>query len=81
MEVLTVAFLVPMIIFLVVVAPIWTIMHYTSKRRRQNELSESQYEDLQILIKEAHDMEERIQTLEAILDSTSPNWRERSHSS
>lgn len=65
----------PVIIFMVVVAPIWIVMHYRSKRQISQGLSDEEYMKLSELSEHADQMSERIKTLEAILDAESPNWR------
>ncbi|NKF51759.1 envelope stress response membrane protein PspB [Shewanella sp. WXL01] len=65
----------PIIIFLVVVAPIWLILHYRSKRQVSQGLTEEEFAQLNELIDQADKMGQRIETLEAILDSESPEWR------
>jgi len=68
---------VPVVLFLVIVAPIWLILHYATRNsanRRLNSKDEALMEDLHDT---ARKMEERIHTLERILDADSPNWRSR----
>ena len=72
-----VAFVGPVIVFLVVVAPIWLFLHYRSKARVDGQLSETEREELEILMSRTERMAERIETLEAILDSEAPGWRRR----
>ncbi|MDE0422256.1 MAG: envelope stress response membrane protein PspB [Gammaproteobacteria bacterium] len=71
-------FLVPAILFLVFVAPIWIIMHYRSKRRSEGMLTEDERVELERLAASAQSMRERIETLESILDAETPDWRRRS---
>lgn len=66
----------PIIIFLIVVAPIWLILHYRSKRVLNQGLSEEEYEQLNELVARADKMADRIETLEAILDNEAPQWRD-----
>ena len=68
---------VPMILFMLFVAPTWLILHYRSKRQLGKGLSENDVNDLQILADRAEQMSERIKTLESILDSEHPQWREK----
>jgi phage shock protein B len=68
----------PVILFMLFVAPIWVIMHYRSQRKISQGLSEDELTQLQQLARQAEHMRERIQTLEAILDAESPQWRSRS---
>jgi phage shock protein B len=65
----------PVIIFLIIVAPIWLILHYRSKKQVSQGLSQDEYIQLSELSEMADQMSERIQTLESILDAETPNWR------
>ncbi|MBU2918560.1 envelope stress response membrane protein PspB [Psychrosphaera sp. F3M07] len=67
--------IVPMIIFLIFVAPVWLIMHYRSKRQVSQGLSESEIADLNSLAHKAELLGERVKTLESILDAEAPEWR------
>jgi phage shock protein B len=67
----------PLIIFMVIVAPIWLVLHYRSKGQVNQGLSENEYVQLSELSELADKMADRIQTLEAILDAESPEWRKR----
>ncbi len=67
----------PIILFMVVVAPIWIVMHYRSKNTKQSGISESEHQRLQELTQIADSMMERIETLEQILDNEAPNWRKK----
>jgi phage shock protein B len=69
------AFAVPLMMFMIFVAPIWVIMHYRSKRKMSEGLSESELSQLNDLSNRAEKMADRIKTLEAILDAESPQWR------
>ena len=68
----------PVIIFMVVVAPIWLILHYRSKRQISQGFSEEEYTQLSELSELADKMADRIKTLEAILDAETPDWRNKS---
>lgn len=67
----------PLIVFLIFVAPLWLILHYRSKRKTSSGLSSEDYERLRSLSDKAESMQQRVDTLERILDSESPNWRQR----
>ncbi len=67
----------PVIIFMIIVAPIWLILHYRSKKQVSQGLSEEEYIQLSELSEMADKMGDRIQTLEAILDAETPNWRSK----
>ena len=65
----------PVIIFMIFVAPIWLVLHYRSKKQVSQGLSQEEYIQLSDLSEVADTMADRIQTLEAILDAETPNWR------
>lgn len=67
----------PVIIFMLIVAPIWLILHYRSKRQVSQGLSEEEYNQLSDLSEMADKMADRIKTLEAILDVETPDWRSK----
>ncbi|MCP4987440.1 MAG: envelope stress response membrane protein PspB [Colwellia sp.] len=67
----------PVIIFMLIVAPIWLILHYRSKKQVSQGLSQEEYIQLSELSEIADNMADRIQTLEAILDAETPNWRNK----
>lgn len=67
----------PTVLFLIFVAPLWIIMHYRSKGRARASLSEQERAELERLAHAADGMRERIETLESILDSETPDWRKR----
>ena len=69
--------LAPLIIFLIFVAPIWLILHYRSKKQVNQGLTAEDQIALQELAGKAELMADRIKTLEAILDSEAPEWRNR----
>ena len=65
----------PVIIFMVIVAPIWLVLHYRSKRQISQGFSEEEYIQLSDLSELADKMADRIKPLEAILDAETPDWR------
>ena len=71
------AFFVPVVVFLVIVAPIWLILHYKSKGNVVAGLSSKERAELDEMIEVANKMAARIETLESILDVESPGWREK----
>lgn len=77
MEDVVALLIAPIIIFMIFVAPIWLIMHYRSKKQVTQGLSEEEFAALSELAKKAEVMNERIQTLEALLDEEAPQWRNR----
>ncbi len=69
--------LVPLFLFLTFVAPIWLILHYRSKKQVNQGLSAEEFATINELAEKAEKMSDRIKTLEAILDSEAPQWRDR----
>ncbi|WP_299267716.1 envelope stress response membrane protein PspB [uncultured Psychrosphaera sp.] len=67
--------IVPMIIFLIFVAPVWLIMHYRSQRQVGQGLTNSDIDSLNNLAHKAEVLGERVKTLESILDAEAPQWR------
>ncbi|MGB0696410.1 MAG: envelope stress response membrane protein PspB [Rhodospirillaceae bacterium] len=67
----------PLILFLTIVAPLWILLHYLSRWRAGRGLSADDEKMLGDLWESAGRMEERIRTLEKILDDQSPDWREK----
>ena len=66
---------VPMIIFMVIVAPIWITMHYKSVNRANQGLSLEERALLDDLISQSEQLAARIETLESLLDERSEHWR------
>ena len=77
MEGWMVAIFVPTVVFVALVLPIWLRLHYRSKQKAQGALSEDERNELEVLAQQAQRMSNRIETLEAILDSETPGWRKR----
>ncbi len=72
-ELLTIA----VIVFLAVPAPLFIVLHFITKWKQSRELSgsdEKMLEDVWLL---AHRLEERLESLETILDSELPDWRRK----
>ena len=67
---------VPMVLFMVVVAPTWIVMHYRSVNRSRSQLSEDDRQALEKMLVAVDQMADRIESLESILDADHPNWRQ-----
>ncbi|HET7675591.1 MAG TPA: envelope stress response membrane protein PspB [Gammaproteobacteria bacterium] len=65
------------VVFLVIVAPLWLILHYSTKRRQAAGLTREDEKMLSELWQLANRMESRVNTLESILDSQAPGWRNK----
>lgn len=70
-------FFVPMVLFMVIVAPIWIVMHYRSVSRSSRSLSDDDRESIDTMLVTVDKLNERILSLEAILDADHPNWRQQ----
>ena len=70
-------FFVPMVLFMVIVAPIWIVMHYRSVNRSSRSLSDDDRESIDTMLVTVDKLSERILSLEAILDADHPNWRQQ----
>lgn len=65
----------PIILFMIIVAPIWVIMHYRTASKKAVGLSDEEKDSLHEIAEMAESMEQRITTLESILDAETPDWR------
>ncbi len=68
---------VPLILFTLFVAPIWVIMHYKTMGKKLGGLTQEEHQLMAELEDVAEKMEDRIRTLESILDAETPDWRKR----
>ena len=66
---------IPLILFLVVVMPVWITMYYKDKQRQSRELSGEEWQEIERTLDRAEGLEQRIIALEAILDAESKDWR------
>jgi phage shock protein B len=64
---------VPLILFLVIVAPIWIIAHYVTRWRLAKTLSPEDEKQFAELWRMAERMEERIDSIERILEAEAPS--------
>ncbi|WP_338882457.1 envelope stress response membrane protein PspB [Xenorhabdus sp. TH1] len=67
---------IPLIIFVLFVLPIWLWLHYSHRNSNRDQLGNSEIQRLEQLTENARRMQERIKTLEDILDAEHPNWRQ-----
>ncbi len=65
-----------LIVFMVIVVPIWLILHYTTKLKSNRGLNKEDEAALAEMWEASERMEERIRNLETILDARSPGWRD-----
>ncbi len=65
------------VLFLTIVAPLMVVLHFVTKWKQGREISgddERMLEDLYVL---SQRMEDRLATLEKILDDELPDWRKK----
>jgi phage shock protein B len=70
-------FFVPTVIFLTVVVPMWLVLHYWTRARLNKGMSADERQELEQALALAERLEQRVQTLETILDSEHVGWRTR----
>lgn len=66
------------ILLLVVVAPLWIIFHYITKWKEMNSFTPEDEASIGDMRSVADRLENRVRSLERILDDEVPNWRSRS---
>ena len=66
-----------LVIFCIFVAPLWLIMHYSTRRRQAQNLTREDEKMLSDLWQIANKMESRVKSLETILDTRAPGWRDK----
>ncbi|RUO44204.1 envelope stress response membrane protein PspB [Aliidiomarina taiwanensis] len=67
--------IVPVIIFMLIVAPIWLVLHYRSKHKLNQGLSENETLQFRELVDKADKLKQRVHALERILDQEHPDWK------
>lgn len=65
------------ILLLTICLPLWIIFHYITKMKTSKGLTPEDEKMLTDVWESTKRMEDRIQTLERILDIESPSWRQR----
>ena len=66
---------VPTILFMVMVAPLWILMHYRAKGKENTSLNAQEQESLDNLLENLDGLTQRIDALEAILNEDQPGWK------
>ena len=66
------------ILLITICFPLWIIFHYVTKMKTSKGLSVEDEKMLSEVWESTNRMEDRIKTLERILDIEAPNWRGRS---
>ena len=72
-ELLTIA----LIIFIAVPAPLFIVLHFITKWKQSREISGGDEKMLEDLWMMSQRFEERLESLETILDSDLPDWRKK----
>lgn len=72
--------LVPTILFITVVMPIWLTMHYRSVNRSSRSLNTEDREVVEHMLETVDKLTDRIQALESILDAQHSDWRQQQRS-
>ncbi len=67
---------VPSILFLVIVAPLWLLLHYRYKSRMSEGISEKELHNIEDMLVSIDKLVDRVETLESILDKQQQNWRD-----
>ena len=65
------------ILLITICFPLWIVFHYLTKMKTSKGLSVEDEKMLSEVWESTNKMQDRIQTLERILDIESPNWRGR----
>jgi phage shock protein B len=65
------------ILLITICFPLWIVFHYLTKMKTSKGLSVEDEKMLSEVWESTNRMEERIRTLERILDIEAPNWRGR----
>ena len=68
---------VPAILFMVIVAPLWLIFHYVTLWRTQKQAGRVDQGTLNDMWGTAHKLETRVGALEKLLDAEVPGWRSK----
>lgn len=66
---------VPLVLFMVIVAPIWIVMHYKSRNQSSRSLCDDDRLALDEMLATVDKLSERIVTLESILTADHPEWK------
>ncbi len=66
---------VPTILFMVIVMPVWLVLHYKSKNKVGGGLSDNDQAVLDDLLRTLDSLADRMEALESILDERNPRWR------
>ena len=68
---------IALIVFLVIPAPLFIVLYFITRWKQSREISGGDEKMLEDLWEMARRFEERLESLETILDHESPEWRKR----
>lgn len=68
---------VALIVFIAVPAPLFIVLHFITKWKQSREISGGDEKMLEDLWQLSQKLEERLESLETILDNESPDWRKK----
>lgn len=68
---------IALIVFLLIPAPIFIVLHFITKWKQSREISGGDEELLEELWDLSQRLEKRLESLETILDSELPDWRRK----
>lgn len=67
------------ILFITVLLPLWMILHYVTKWKKDKTITPENESTLGDLRANAEKLEQRLTVMERILDDEVPDWRQRAH--
>ena len=70
-------FAIAVIVFIAIPAPLFIVLHFITKWKQAREISGGDEKMLEDLWNLSQRLEERMETLETILDSELPEWRKK----
>ena len=71
-------FVVPSILFIVIVAPIWLVLHYRYKRQMAKGISQEELRKVEEMLEQIDLLAERVEILERILNEQKDSSRKSS---
>jgi phage shock protein B len=66
-----------LILFLVIAVPLFIVLHFVTKWKQTREISQDDEQLLEDMWQLSMRLEERLETLEKILDDDMPSWRKK----
>ena len=66
---------VPLLAFMLVVLPLWLVLYFRDRNRQSHALSNEEWNEIQRTLDTTARLEQRLASLEAILDANQQGWR------